>query len=123
MTNDDKKIYLDLYASAKRIINRNLLYIEEIERIEKHFIKSRCDEEEERQLKLFKKSVTDRIQEQEKVWHLVEQSINNLTENRYREILQYRYMDGLTWDEIADKMMYSLCSIHRLHNKALEQLL
>lgn len=31
-----------------------------------------------------------------------------------------RYLDILTWEEIANKMFYSVATIKRWHNKALE---
>lgn len=37
-----------------------------------------------------------------------------------RALLRYRYFLGLTWEEIADKMGYSLRQVHRIHKSALE---
>lgn len=36
-------------------------------------------------------------------------------------ILELRYINGLTWEEIADEMGYSVRHVHRLHEKALEE--
>ncbi len=35
-------------------------------------------------------------------------------------ILRYRYMDFMKWEDIAEKMDYSLKSIHRIHLAALD---
>ena len=39
----------------------------------------------------------------------------------YEFILESRYINGLTWVEIADEMGYSVRHVHRLHEKALEE--
>lgn len=41
---------------------------------------------------------------------------------RERLLLQYRYIDGLTFEEIAVLMNYSWRHIHRLHSQALSNL-
>jgi DNA-directed RNA polymerase specialized sigma subunit len=40
----------------------------------------------------------------------------------YKRILIYRYIDWLSWREIADKMFYSSASIRRMHDKAIEEI-
>lgn len=37
-------------------------------------------------------------------------------------LLELRYIDGLTWGQIAVKMNYSYMQIARLHGKALEEI-
>lgn len=37
-----------------------------------------------------------------------------------RELLQLRYIDALKWDQLADKMRYSVSRCYDLHRKALE---
>ena len=37
-------------------------------------------------------------------------------------ILWYRYIDGLSWDRIAEKMQYSQRFVLRIHSKALRSL-
>ena len=39
-----------------------------------------------------------------------------------KEIMQLRYIGGLSWDEIADKVNISSRHVYRIHDKALEKL-
>lgn len=46
----------------------------------------------------------------------VEEFIACICDSRVRRIYRYRYIDGLKWDDIADKMCYSRIQVIRLHN-------
>lgn len=35
-----------------------------------------------------------------------------------RALLRYRYILGLTWENISDKLGYSIAQVYRIHNKA-----
>ena len=39
-----------------------------------------------------------------------------------RTLTRYRYLDGLAWEKICDKMNYSWRQVHRIHNKMLDKL-
>lgn len=39
-----------------------------------------------------------------------------------KDIMQLRYIGGLSWDEIADKVNVSSRHVYRIHDKALEKL-
>lgn len=45
--------------------------------------------------------------------------IEQVEDERYRSILHDRYIAGLHWDRIADKMHYSYRHVTKLHGKAL----
>ena len=45
--------------------------------------------------------------------------IEAVEDDRERLLLQYRYLDGRTFEEIAVQMHYSWRHIHRLHSRAL----
>lgn len=51
----------------------------------------------------------------QKQWE-VEEFISCICDSRVRLIYRYRYIDGLKWDDIADKMCYSRIQVIRLHN-------
>lgn len=51
----------------------------------------------------------------------IEKAIDPL-EPRDRTLLRYRYIDGLTWEEICVRMSYSWKQIHRIHGRALTKL-
>jgi DNA-directed RNA polymerase specialized sigma subunit len=48
--------------------------------------------------------------------------IEAVEDDRERLLLQYRYLDGKTFEKIAVEMHYSWRQIHRLHSKALTNL-
>lgn len=51
----------------------------------------------------------------------IERAIDSL-EPTLRCLLRYKYIQGMTWEEICVEMDYSWRQIHRLHSKALEML-
>ena len=42
--------------------------------------------------------------------------------SKMRQLLRYRYIEGLTWEEVCVRMSYGWRQTHRLHSEALEQL-
>lgn len=49
-------------------------------------------------------------------------TIDKLTNIDYRLVLIYRYIDWMSWDDIAKKMYYSNPTIRRWHNLAIAEL-
>ena len=47
------------------------------------------------------------------------EKIDKMKDPNEKLVLRYRYVLNLTWDQIADKMCYSLMNIHRIHKRAL----
>lgn len=45
--------------------------------------------------------------------------IKKLSSENEKDVLFYRYIKGLDWWEIAEKMLYSERQVHRFHGKAL----
>lgn len=52
----------------------------------------------------------------------ISKAINSIQDSRQYMLLQMRYINLSTWDDIAFKMNYSLRTIHRIHIKALESI-
>lgn len=46
-------------------------------------------------------------------------SISTLENPEYKRLLIFKYIDWLSWREIADKMHYSIATIRRWHEKVL----
>lgn len=46
-------------------------------------------------------------------------AINALTDERYKSVVIYRYIQGLSWSEITGLMGYEIAYVYRLHGKAL----
>lgn len=51
----------------------------------------------------------------------IEQALEVLNPTE-RRLMRYRYIDGLTWEVIADKMDYSYQWVCELHNRAIKTL-
>ncbi|MDD2585488.1 MAG: hypothetical protein PHT79_06645 [Syntrophomonadaceae bacterium] len=54
------------------------------------------------------------------VCNALQGSISAVEDERYQQLLKYRYIGGLTFEQIAEKMFYCPRYILRLHKKALE---
>ena len=52
----------------------------------------------------------------------VYKAINSLNDPTLEALMLYRYIQGLTWEQIALKMNYNYRWVLRLHNKALTQM-
>lgn len=48
--------------------------------------------------------------------------INQVEDNQLRLLLNYRYIDGKVWEQIALDMGYGWRHIHKLHSKALDEI-
>ncbi len=51
-----------------------------------------------------------------------ERCIDRLSQETERELLRYRYLCGLTWEKIAERMNYEVRQIYRLHGRALQRI-
>ncbi|MDD6040515.1 MAG: sigma factor-like helix-turn-helix DNA-binding protein [Clostridia bacterium] len=51
-----------------------------------------------------------------------EQLIKTLPDERYRAVLELRYLCGMTWEEIASRLHFTLRWVHKLHRDAIDQL-
>ena len=49
-------------------------------------------------------------------------AIDRVPDSRMRDVLRYRYLDGLIFETIADRMHYSLRQTYSLHGYALDAL-
>ena len=53
----------------------------------------------------------------------IEQIIKRMEDERFRRLLWFRYIDGMTWEAIADEMDMSSQWVQKLHQKALRQIM
>jgi len=51
----------------------------------------------------------------------IEQFINRLSKPVYRQLLKYKYLELLDWEQLADKLHYTTRHAQRLHGEALEE--
>lgn len=47
------------------------------------------------------------------------ETISKIDDREYRIILQNKYLNDMSWDEIANDINYNIRHVHRLHGKAL----
>lgn len=52
----------------------------------------------------------------------IREMIKSLKSGNQQLVLQLRYIEFLSWEEIAEKMAYSLVQVKRIHNKAIRRL-
>lgn len=65
------------------------------------------------------KIVNARIREMCEIKRLAMEAIERVDEMRYREVLELYYLDGYTWQQVADTMHYTLRNVTNIHGKAL----
>lgn len=132
LSNQEKKEYLNRYRSLDRKINRLL---EELERWQSLATKitpcyslmpkgnsnsdklqTAVDNIIELQDVLNKK--TDKYIDMRKD---IDKAIDTVEDDTLQLLLCYRYIDNLTWEQVAVKMNYSYMQVCRLHGKALSK--
>lgn len=52
----------------------------------------------------------------------IENMINNLEDPGHRALLRYRYINHLSWDDVAEKIPCSKAYVHQLHLEILEKI-
>ena len=53
----------------------------------------------------------------------IRETLNQLEDESLKLLMEYRYIDGMTWEQVAVKMHYSYMQICRLHGKALKTIM
>lgn len=51
----------------------------------------------------------------------VKSAISGVEDDTMRTLLEHRYLDGLTWEQVAERMHYSREWVCRLHRKAIKE--
>ncbi len=64
----------------------------------------------------------DRLTDAAAVRREIQQAIGSVEDEKLRLLLEYRYVDAMTFDQIAREMSYSWRQITNLHNKAIEEI-
>lgn len=66
--------------------------------------------------------INQEIDELQEVCRDIKSVLSQLEDDTLRLLMEYRYLDGLTWEQIAEKMNYSRQWITSLHGRALAQI-
>ena len=126
----EKKEYLEQYQNLKRKINRINLQIDEI-RLAKMSPSLVLDGmphgSETSDLSNYAAKLDEKINElmetNKKSGELlveITDSIKAMSDEREKDVLQFRYVMGWTWDTISNRMDYSRQQVIRIHNSAIE---
>lgn len=67
--------------------------------------------------------LAEKISEYLSVKLKIEAEIEAVEDEQLQCLLRYRYIDHLTWEQIAEKMNYSRVHVLRLHKKILSQIM
>ena len=126
----EKKEYLEQYQNLKRKINRISLQIEEIRMAKMSpslVLDGMPHGSETSDLSNYAAKLDEKINELMETHKrsgelLVEitDSIKALSDEREKDVLQFRYVMGWTWDTIRNRMDYSRQQVIRIHNNAIE---
>lgn len=65
------------------------------------------------------KRVNARIREMVRLKQVAMDAIETVEEARLREVLELYYLDGFTWEQVAERMALDIRWVYRLHGKAL----
>ena len=68
------------------------------------------------------RKITQAIDELADIRMEIEAVLGQLDDDTLRELMKYRYIDGLTWEQVAKKMHYSWRHTCRLHGEALAKI-
>ena len=103
-----------LYELATSVpgIDTTTLKVQTSSRSENEIINKYLDLERE-----LKKDIAALLEKKEVVYKKLQ-----VLDGLEKDIMQLRYIGGLSWDEIADKINVSSRHVYRIHDKALEKL-
>ena len=133
MTNQEKKKWLLEYRRLEQNIERDM---EELPRLESRAEKitsmvsdmpkgSQQGDSLQRSVEKIcelKVSLNQRIDAAVEKRKEIETVIETLEDKTLQLLLRYRYIDGMTWEQITVKMRYDYRWVLRLHGRALERL-
>jgi DNA-directed RNA polymerase specialized sigma24 family protein len=134
VTNREKIDYLKQYKNLDKYINHLL---EECERLRTRAEKvtptltgmpTGGDGENQRELAICKlvdlnNEINEKIDQYVDLGRDIQATIDGIGDIHFRQLLTYRYIDGMTFEEIAVCMNYSWKQIHRLHSQALNKIM
>lgn len=68
------------------------------------------------------RELKERVNELMQETRRAEKLICTLSDERYHAVLQLRYLCGLSWEEVAQRLNFSVRWVHKLHGEGLKQL-
>ena len=66
--------------------------------------------------------ITREIDQLHTIRQEIKEALDQLEDENLKLLMEYRYIDGMTWEQIAEKMDYSRQWVTSLHGRALFQI-
>lgn len=68
------------------------------------------------------REIDRRIDEYVDLTREIEAAIDRIPDGRYRDVLRFRYVNGWSWEKIAEEMRYDRRWVYRMHGRALNMI-
>ena len=68
------------------------------------------------------REIVQRIDEYAGLTREIEMAIDRIDDDRYRDILKFRYINGWGWERIAREMHYDVKWLYKMHGRALQRI-
>ncbi|MEA5136458.1 MAG: hypothetical protein VB035_10030 [Candidatus Fimivivens sp.] len=130
MTNSEKKAYLRQYGDNEREIKRLeeelARWVSRAEKITTSYSLAPAHGESGDKIQVAVENITevksmlyDRLIDASELRQNIQAAIGSVQDGRLRNLLEYRYIDALGWDDVAQKMGYDRRWVTSLHGAAL----
>jgi DNA-directed RNA polymerase specialized sigma subunit len=133
MTNEEKKAILKQYIGLEkriaRLLDEKKKWKEKAEAISPVYSDmpkaGGCDKIQNAvcQIVDLEQDINREIDAQIDLRRRIEAAVKQMDDEKLRDVMMYRYIDGLKLEEIAIEMSYSYMQIYRLHKKAISEIM
>lgn len=133
MTNEEKKAILKQYIGLEkriaRLLDEKKKWKEKAEAISPVYSDmpkaGGCDKIQNAvcQIVDLEQDINREIDAQIDLLRRIEAAVKQMDDEKLRDVMMYRYIDGLKLEEIAIEMSYSYMQIYRLHKKAISEIM
>lgn len=133
MTNEEKKAILKQYIGLEkriaRLLDEKKKWKEKAEAISPVYSDmpkaGGCDKIQNAvcQIVDLEQDINREIDAQIDLCRRIEAAVKQMDDEKLRDVMMYRYIDGLKLEEIAIEMSYSYMQIYRLHKKAISEIM
>lgn len=132
MRDQEKKVFLSRYVMLERQIDRKLRELGRLQmmagaltvahnELSGHGVEGKLSESAE-MVKGLQEEIYQDVCALVELKGEISRCIDAVEDNTLRLLLQYRYIDGITFEDIAEQMHYSWRWIIKLHGQALQKL-
>lgn len=133
MTNEEKKAILKQYIGLEkriaRLLDEKKKWKEKAEAISPVYSDmpkaGGCDKIQNAvcQIVDLEQDINREIDAQIDLRRRIEAAVKQMDDEKLRDVMMYRYIDGLKLEEIAIETSYSYMQIYRLHKKAISEIM